>query len=372
MDFSLTEEQQEISGLAERIFQGRSTPDRVKEVEASADRFDRELWSELARSNLLGISLPSSAGGSGFGLIEACLVLEQQGRTVAPVPFLATVVSSAMAIAAHGDDEVRRRWLSGVVGGQVVLSAALTETGANDPLRPQVRAFREGSGWRLEGSKLAVPAAHVASRILVPAVAEGGLGVFLVDPGEEGVSLERLETTDRELQGRLEMSGAAVGPGDVVGEPGKAEGVVTWMLQHTLVGLCALQVGVAERALEMASAYTSEREQFGRPLATNQGVALRAADAYIDVEAMRATMWQAAWRLSSGLDASREVRVAKWWASEAGQRVVHSTQHLHGGLGADVDYPVHRYFLWGKQLEVTLGGASEQLALLGEQIAADA
>jgi acyl-CoA dehydrogenase len=97
-------------------------------------------------------------------------------------------------------------------------------------------------------------------------------------------------------------------------------------------------------------------------------VALRAADAFIDTEAMRVTMWQAAWRLSEGLDARGEVLVAKWWAAEAGQRVVHATQHLHGGIGADIDYPVHRYFLWGKQIENALGGASAVLSSLGREL----
>ena len=128
-------------------------------------------------------------------------------------------------------------------------------------------------------------------------------------------------------------------------------------------------LAVAEGALRMAADYTSERQQFGRPLSTFQGVALKAADAYIDTEAMRVTLWQAAWRLTAGLDATREVMVAKWWAAEGGQRVVHITQHLHGGMGADVDYPVHRYFLWGKQIEDTLGGASAQLARLGRALA---
>jgi 3-oxocholest-4-en-26-oyl-CoA dehydrogenase beta subunit len=145
--------------------------------------------------------------------------------------------------------------------------------------------------------------------------------------------------------------------------------VTAWMLDRALVGLCATQVGVAEGALRMAADYTSERQQFGRPLSTFQGVALKAADAYVDTEAMRVTLWQAAWRLTAGLDAAKEVLVAKWWAAEGGQRVVHITQHLHGGMGADVDYPVHRYFLWGKQIEDTLGGASAQLARLGQALA---
>jgi alkylation response protein AidB-like acyl-CoA dehydrogenase len=126
---------------------------------------------------------------------------------------------------------------------------------------------------------------------------------------------------------------------------------------------------VCEGALRATATYTSEREQFGRPLSTNQGVALRAADAYIDTEAMRATLWSAAWRLTEGLPAVEEVAIAKWWASEGGHRVVHSTQHLHGGIGSDIDYPLHRTFLWAKQLGDTLGASSQTLTTLGAELA---
>ena len=188
--------------------------------------------------------------------------------------------------------------------------------------------------------------------------------VFLVDPASPGAEVEPLATTDRQSHGNLVLSGLRASDADVVGDARAA----TWCLDRMLTGLCALQVGVAEEAVELAAKYTSDCVQFGRPLSTFQGVALRAADAFIDTEAMRVTMWQAAWRLSEGLDARREVLVAKWWASEAGQRVVHATQHLHGGIGADVEYPVHRYFLWGKQIENALGGASAVLATLGREL----
>ena len=216
--------------------------------------------------------------------------------------------------------------------------------------------------WRIDGTRLSVPAAHVAARVILPARTDTGVRAFLVDPSGEGVERQRVETTNREIRSHLVFSGAPA-------EPLGGEGVLEWMLDRALVGLCALQVGVCEEALRLAAAYTSERVQFGRPLSTFQGVALKAADAYIDTEAMRATLWQAAWRLSEGLDAAQEVAVAKWWAADGGQRVVHATQHLHGGMGADVDYPVHRYFLWGKQLAEELGGASAQLARLGAAIA---
>jgi 3-oxocholest-4-en-26-oyl-CoA dehydrogenase beta subunit len=137
---------------------------------------------------------------------------------------------------------------------------------------------------------------------------------------------------------------------------------------RAIVAICAIGVGVAERALELTAAYTTERKQFDRPLGSFQAVQQRAADAYVDVEAMRTTMWLAAWRLSEGLDAHHDVNVAKFWAASGGQRVVSAAQHLHGGMGADVDYPLHRYTLWSKWVELSFGGATQTLARMGEAL----
>ncbi len=366
MDFSLSDEQQAARDLAEQIFQGSVTVERVKTVEASEDRFDRELWSQLADANLLGLCLPDDAGGSGLGVLELCLVLEQQGRVVAPVPLWATVACGALPIAEWGTQAQRDAWLPGVVRGDVVLTAALAEAGVNDPAHPAATARPDGGAWRLAGTKVAVPAAHVAARVLVPAMTPDGVAVFLVDPRGPGVGLERAVTTNREIQPHLHLDGA---PGEPLGAPEAGGRVLAWTLDRARVGLCALQLGVGEAAIALAADYTSNRIQFGRPLATFQGAALKAADGSIQSEALRVTTWQAAWRLDAGWDATAEVLVAKWWASEGGQRVVHIAQHLHGGMGADIDYPVHRYFLWGKQIEDMLGGSSAQLARLGETLA---
>ena len=142
MDFTLSEEQVAVRDLAEQIFQGSVTVESVKAVEASEDRVDRELWQALAEAGLLGIALPEDAGGSGLGVVELCLMLEQQGRVVAPVPVWATVVLGALAIAEFGSPEQRSAWLPGVVAGDVFLTAALAEAGVNDVFRPQARARR--------------------------------------------------------------------------------------------------------------------------------------------------------------------------------------------------------------------------------------
>ncbi len=368
MNFELSEEQVAVRDLAAQIFTGSVTVERVKEVEASAERVDRELWQQLADAGLLGISLPEEHGGSGLGFVETCLVLTQQARVVAPVPLWATVVCGALTIAAAGSDAQRAEWLPAVAAGEAVLTAALSEAGVNDPLAPQVQATADGTGWRLDGFKPSVPAAHVAARVLVPAATPDGVAVFLVDPNGPGVAAERAITTNREIHSHLTFSGA---PAEVVGEVADGTRVLAAMVDRALLGLCALQLGVCEAAIEHAAGYTSERVQFGKPLSAFQGAEIRAADAFIDTEAIRVTLLQAAWRVDVGRDASADVLVAKWWASEGGQRVVHHVQHLHGGMGADIDYPVHRYFLWGKQIEDTLGGASATLSRLGKRLAAE-
>ncbi len=375
MDFSFSEEQEAVQELAAQIFEGQATHERVREVESGSERFDRDLWSELAKANLLGIALPESVGGSGLGLIEALLVLEEAARRVAPIPLWPTIMLGALPIAEFGTEAQRSRWLPGVIAGDTVLTGAFEEPGANDPMFPAVVAERVSSddgerGWRLSGAKPAVPVAHLAARILVSARTGGGsVGVFLVDPDAEGVSVVTEEATNRQMHGELTLDGVVVADADVLGDPAAGADVVRWLLDRARLGLCAQQVGVCEGALRATAEYTSQREQFGRPLSTNQGVALRAADAYIDTEAMRATLWSAAWRLTVGLPAAEEVAIAKWWATEGGHRVLHSTQHLHGGIGSDIDYPLHRTFLWGKQLGDTLGGASPTLVALGAELA---
>jgi alkylation response protein AidB-like acyl-CoA dehydrogenase len=374
MDFTFDEEQQAITETAQGIFGGLVTPERVEKVEASEDRVDRELWAELARADLLGLSVPEAHGGGGYGMVELAVVLEAQGRSVAPVPLWATEVLGAMPIAEFGSDPLREQILPGVVSGDTVLTAALTDvagdvaTGGDG--RPSIAATPGGGGFSLSGTAFAVPYAHVADRILVPASIDGGVVVAAIDPNSNGVEMERAFTTNREIHPHLHLDEVKVSNDDVLaaGDPTRGRDVVTAMLNRAWTGLCALQVGVTEAAVSQTATYLNTREQFGRPLSTFQGTMLRAADAAIDTESIRVTMWQAAWRLDHGLDAELAVSVASWFAAEAGQRAVFATQHLHGGLGADISYPIHRYFLWGKQIELLLGSPSSQLARLGEQL----
>jgi alkylation response protein AidB-like acyl-CoA dehydrogenase len=201
----------------------------------------------------------------------------------------------------------------------------------------------------------------------VSATAPAGVGLFQVDRNGDGVRSDAVPVTDRGPAGDLTLDGAI---GIAVGAPG--DGLLASVLGHARVALSALQLGVTDSVIARTAAYLSSRIQFGRPLGTFQAAQHQMADCYIGAEAMRTTLWQAIDCLDNdrpGGSTELAVRVAKWWADNAGLAAVFAAVHLHGGLGVDVDYPLHRYFLWGKQLAVTLGGRGAGLAQLGALLA---
>jgi alkylation response protein AidB-like acyl-CoA dehydrogenase len=365
MDFGLDEDLQSVQDLAREILTDLATTERVRAVERSEGRVDEDLWAALGTAGLLGIALPEEHGGAGQGLAGLTVLLEEQGRRVAPVPVWSAALA-ALTLAEHGTATMRSDLLAGAASGELRLTLALEGFVEHDPTRPSCAAKADGDQWRLTGSKAVVPTPAGARAVLVSATTERGTGVFLVDPAADGLTWTAAETTTHDRSAHLELDGVL---GEAVGEPGT--GVLEWVLARAAVCCAALTLGVAEGALTQAAAYVSEREQFGRPLGTFQAVAHQLADCYIDVDALRVTLWQAVSALSEqGSDVPGETAalVAAWWASEGGLTVVHRVQHVHGGIGVDTDYPVHRHFLWGKQLSTTLGGPSAILARLGREL----
>jgi 3-oxocholest-4-en-26-oyl-CoA dehydrogenase beta subunit len=375
VNFTQNESQRELADLSRCILTDRLTPERLAGAEAGGDRFDSALWASLAGAGILAAGLPESVGGAGLGLLEQCSVLTELGRAVAPVPYLASIVLGASALAAFGTPDQQRRWAAPAGRGELILTAALPEEDGDDPRVPSASAERvkgdgeAGGGWLLSGVKTAVFAAPLAALLLVPAATADGAAVFLVVPGDAGVTVERQQVTGGGSVGRVTLRGARLGDDRMLGGPAAGRDITEWLVARGTVGLCALQLGVVERALELTAAYARDRVQFGRPIGSFQAVTQRLADAYIDVEAVRLTMWQAAWRLAAGLPCGTEVATAKFWAADAGHRVAHTAVHVHGGVGIDMDYPLHRYFTAAKRAEFALGGATSQLRRIGAALA---
>jgi acyl-CoA dehydrogenase len=308
----VTPDQEALVGLAAEIFAGRTSNEQLAAVERSEDRWDAALWKELAESGLLGIAVPESLGGAGLGLLEVCLLLEQQGRYLAPVPLWETL-SAALLI----DDKEQ---LTAVAAGELQLS---------------VQPGFDGSDGLVTGPFDAA------------VVVEGSSVVLATD-----VVAEPVETTTHALA--YDITSAATTPLDVPVE--RVQDVVR-------VALSAVQLGVADAGVFEAAKHLSGREQFGRPLGTFQATQQQLADCYCDVQAMRATVGQAVYTMDR-----RDVDVSTWWATDAGERVQHIVQHVHGGLGADITYPVHRRLLWTMRTNALLGGPSRQLARLGSHL----
>jgi len=371
MDFNFTEEQEMLGNLAGEIFQAEVTDTRLKQIDNQDRWFDDALWKQLAEADLLGIPVPEAQGGMGYGILELCVLLEQQGRALAPVPLLPTLVMGALPIAKFGTPQQQQDYLPAVAAGELMLTAALEEPAGQDPLEPTTKAVRDGDGYKLSGIKHEVPAVDLAQRIIIPAQSAEGVRVFLVDPTAPGLRATKSRTSTGEPLFLLELTDVAVGPADCLGDAENGREILEWIYRSSLAALCLLQVGVSERTLEMTADYVRERVQFNVPVGSFQAVQHRCANDYIDVGAMRWSAWRAAWLLEEGRPASDEIAIAKFWAADAGSRIANSAMHLHAGIGVDLDYPIHRYFLWAKGLELMLGGAAPQLSRLGAQMAAN-
>ena len=370
MDFGFSDEQREVQQLARQILSEQVTPEKLAAFdEFKQERFDQQLWQQLAEAGLLGVAIEVEFGGMGFGFTELGLFIEEVGRTIAPVPVISHLVSAALPIQRFGSAEQKQKWLPGAVNGSQLLTAALTGSVAKGETAGVV-AVAEGDAYRLSGIKSCVPFARTASRILLSAITEQGAVVVLLDPTADGVTMTDIKYTTYEPQCEVQLENVLVEAVDLLAGPESGAEVMQWLVERTTAALCAHQLGVTDQSMRMTASYTAERKQFGVPIATFQAVGHRAANCFIDVECLRLNAYQAVSLLDSEADATTAVQVAKIWAGDVGHRVSYASQHLHGGTGIDRDYPLWRLCLWARHNEVMLGGSARHLSELGARIAA--
>jgi alkylation response protein AidB-like acyl-CoA dehydrogenase len=330
------------------------------------------VWRRLVGAGLVGLARESDSSG-----LEPVEVLIGLGRRALHVPLLGP--TALLPILASTDCPAREQWLDPVTDGSAIVTVALGEVGVDRFARTAVRARRGNDGWTVSGTLIAVPFADGSDRIAVVARATeatdadtSDLGLLLIDTNADGVELVATIGTTGEPEWTVHLDGVLVPMRDIVLAPVAASAdVIALYEQRLMVGLSAEQLGLAEAALDLTAAYTTEREQFGRPIATFQAVSTRAADAFIDLTAMRWTLYLAAADLAEGRDAAWSAATAKFWSAEGGGRVMAAAVHLHGGLGVDTSYPLHRYYLRSRQLELAFGAAGGQLARLWEELQHD-
>ena len=356
MDFGLNEQQQAVADLAERIFLDHGDDDRIRRIYESGDVFDADLWRSLAETGLLGAIVPEADGGAGLGMMEFGLILEAQGTRLGAVPLWRHSLA-ALAIASFGTVALKHQQLAGLIDGSRI--ASLWSGGGTTP---SVTATPQRNGWVLSGTAEAAILDRRTSLLLVLAtVPGGGSALFAVPCDDPALSMTWGTMTNHETAADMRFDGLELS-GEARLDVNDAAG---WLAVRSAQAISALQLGVVAQALTRAAAYVGEREQFGRQIGSFQAVAMRMADASIHLELLRTAQWQLGWRLDHGLPARAAACVASYQASEAGHIIGHTAQHYHGGTGADLTYPVHRFFLWATALDLANGGAQAQLESLG-------
>lgn len=358
----MTGEQRAIAEMAATLFADFCTDGKIQQFWSGEAAIDEDLWRQARDSGLTALILPEDLGGSALGLIELCAVLESQGRHLAPIPLWPHQLAVA-ATARFAVDVTRRPDWPALTGATRL--ATLSLEGLHGGRGLMLYAEAVANGWRLRGRSVAVPRAAQSALAVLPAQSAEGVRLFAVDPGERGVEKIEGRLTHHEPAADLIFHDALLPAGAALDRE-----ALDWVVPRVAACCGALQLGVIGEALKRVVAYTSERVQFGQPVAAFQAISQKTADCLIDVEALRSSLWQLAWRLDSGLEAAGSAGVVRAWTCDAGHRVTHAVQHMHGGVGVDISYPIHRYTYWSRALEIASGGIASSLADLGQWLAA--
>src|SRR5256885_2721285 len=285
MDFSFTSDQQLLKNSARAFLDEHCKPAAVRLLWDDPRGESDTMWKEMAQLGWLGLSLPEAYGGSGLGMVETAILLEELGRAAYPGPYWPTILAAA-AVEAAGTDAQKKRWLSAIATGDARATLALLDNDLDwDPGAMTTRAEKSSKGWTLSGTKRFVPWAHVANVLLVPARAPEGPSLFLVDPSAAGLKLSPVQGMDLATRWvHVELDKVPVAGDAVLGAPGQAASLITDLLRRGAVGAAAEMLGAARRCLDMAVGYAKGREQFGQPIGSFPGIRPKCSEVLLGIE----------------------------------------------------------------------------------------
>lgn len=360
MNFELSEDQRAFAEMAQGLFADFCGDDQLRDHDASGAPFMQDLWQQCVAAGLNTVMVPEAQGGLGLGMTELMAVLEQQGRALALVPLWEPQLT--LAALAKFAPTALPQVLDDALAGKAPVALSLQSL--SQSRGPSLQLVRAGDGWTLKGQASAVPLGAQARHALLAADAQGQMRLVLVDLTQAGV--QRTEGLDQHHQSVADLAfdALAVVADNVL--PVEATG---WVEQRAIACLAALQLGVTQEQLRRTVEYVSERQQFGRAIGTFQLVAGQMADGYIAVEALRTSLWQLVYRLDANLGAAPQAWATRALANDTGHRAGHMAQHVHGGIGVDITYPIHRFLFWSRALGLALGGTEHHLARLGDWLA---
>jgi alkylation response protein AidB-like acyl-CoA dehydrogenase len=364
MDIGFTEEHEMLRESARRFFESECTTQFVRQRMAEPAAVTDEFWRKLAEQGWLGIVYPEEEAGSGLGLVDLVVLMEEMGRVVMPGPFLSTVLLGGAAIAEAGAPAQRRQWLPQIVAGSAKAALAWTEPNLRwDAAGITLRAREAGSGFTLSGTKLFVGDAHLADTLVIAArtrdgsTMEDGVSLFLVPKDTPGLTITVLPTID-ETRKLCEVALNSVA-GALLGEIHQGWAPLSKVVARATVALAAEMCGGAQQVLDMTVAYAKMRVAFGKPIGSYQGVKHQAADMLVALENAKSLTYYAAWAVDQGLhEAPLAVSMAKAAASDMSRKVAGTGIQLHGGIGMTWEHDLQLYFKRAKACEVAFGDAT--------------
>jgi alkylation response protein AidB-like acyl-CoA dehydrogenase len=362
MDFGFTEEQEMLRTSARDFLTTECPSDLVKEMAEDEQGYKPDMWAKMAELGWMGLAFPEEYDGMGMTFLDLAVLLEETGRAVLPGPFFSSVVEAGFAVLEAGSEEQKKEILAKIATGEAVATLAVTEPSASyEPSAIAVTAKAEGDGYVINGTKLFVDNAHIADYIIVAARTkdggkpEEGITLFVVEGKAPGITTTLLKTISGSKQCEVIFDKVKVPKSGVLGEVDKGWAAVEKVIEKAAVAKCAEMVGGAQAALDMSVAYAKERVQFGKPIGAFQAIQHHCANMLIDVDSSRFLTYQAAWKVSEGMEATMEVSMAKAWVNEAYRRVTQLGHQIHGGIGFCMDHDMPLYFKAAKTGESLFG-----------------
>jgi alkylation response protein AidB-like acyl-CoA dehydrogenase len=375
MDFAFNEEQEMLRKMARDFLADKCPKTFVREMEEDEKGYSPDLWREMAQLGWLGLAFPEEYGGGGGSFLDLAVLLEETGRACLPGPFFSTVVLSGLTILDVGSEAQKKEFLPRISRGELIMALALTEPSAGyDAASVDLRATADKDEYILDGTKLFVSDAHICHYMIGVArtreggPAEEGITLFLVDAKSPGISYTLLETIASDKQCEVVFDKVRVPRGNILGELDRGWGEVEKIMLRAAAANCAVMVGGAQQALEMAVSYAKERVQFDRPIGSFQAIQHHCANMATDVDGSKFITHEAAWMLSEGLPCQKKVSVAKAWVSEAYRRVTLLGHQIHGGIGFTKDHDMQLYFRRAKAAELAFGDANFHREIVAKEL----
>jgi alkylation response protein AidB-like acyl-CoA dehydrogenase len=374
MALVLTEEQSMLRDSARGLISNKAPVSHLRGLRDAKDAtgFSRELWKSFADIGFSGLLVPEEFGGSGLGLVEAGVVMEEIGRTLMPSPFLSTAVLAASALSRGGSAAQKSEYLPKISAGHLIAALAVDEGSKHRPLQTALKAVRAGNGFKLGGSKALVVDGHVADLLIVAARTAGaagerdGITLFLVDPRAKGIATERTIMVDAHNAARIEFDNVEVNADHVLGEVDQGFGLLEGVLNIGRGAVASEMVVLSEEVFSRTVNYLKERKQFGKAIGEFQALQHRAAQLYIDIEITRAAVLKALQTLDGNLDhAANAVAVAKARAGTTATRAVQEGVQMHGGMGMTDQFDIGFFMKRARVCEELFGDANyhaDQLA----------